>query len=138
MGILNTVESMAARHSIEENTRVATALMEELEQREGVGGLMQDFQRNGMGSFVEEWAHGKTQPNASAVGDGLAGTGLIDSIALRTGLTHGVVRGALAEVIPCMIHYMTANNYVSVTGKPLGKQPDMGDVVESVMKRVSR
>src|SRR5215831_7618569 len=111
MGILNTVESMAGGTAGPEHAKVANALVNELQQREGVGGLIQSFQRNGMGTFVEQWAQGQTQPNPTAIENGLHGTGLIDSIAERTGLSHGVIRGALAIVVPILIHHMISNNH---------------------------
>ena len=136
MGLLNTVESLAKANAGPDHSKVADALIDELQQREGVGGLIQSFQRNGMGSFVEQWAQGQTQPNPTTVENGLSGTGLIDSVADRTGLSHGVVRGALAIIIPILIHHMIANNHVSPTGQPLGNPPEPGGVLQSILQRI--
>ena len=136
MGLLNTVESLAKANAGLDHSKVADALIDELHQREGVGGLIQSFQRNGMGSFVEQWAQGQTQPNPTTVENGLSGTGLIDSVADRTCLSHGVVRGALAIIIPILIHHMIANNHVSPAGQPLGNQPEPGGVLQSILQRI--
>ena len=136
MGILNTVESMAMGNAGPEHATVANALVSELQQREGVGGLIQSFQRNGMGSFVEQWAQGQTQPNPTAIENGLSGTGLIDSISERTGLSHGVIRGGLAIVVPILIHHMVSNNHVSPNGQRLGTQPEPGGVLQSILQRL--
>jgi uncharacterized protein YidB (DUF937 family) len=136
MDILNTVASMAKGPAAAEHAQVAGGLMEELQQRGGVGSLIQNFQRNGMGSFVEQWSQGHTQPNPTAIENGTAGTGLIDSVAQRTGLTPGVVRGGLAIVLPLLIHHMVSNNHVTPTGQPTGDQPHPTSILQSVLQRI--
>ena len=136
MGILNTVESMAMGNAGPEHARVAGGLMEELQQRGGVGSLIQNFQRNGMGSFIEQWSHGNTQPNPTAIENGTAGTGLIDSIAQRTGLSPGVVRGGLAIVVPLLIHHMVSNNHVTPAGQPTNNPPEPHGVLQSILQRL--
>jgi uncharacterized protein YidB (DUF937 family) len=137
MGILKTVESMAMGSAAPEHAKVAGGLMEELQQRpEGIGGLIQSFQRNGLGSFVQQWSQGQTQPNQSAIENGLAGSGMIESVARRTGLSEGVVRSGLAAVVPLLIHHMISNNHVTATGQPTGTQPEPGGVLQSVLRRI--
>jgi len=136
MSILNTVASMAKGPAAPEHAQVAGGLMDELQERGGVGSLIQAFQRNGMGSFVEQWSQGNTQPNPTAVESGTHGTGLIDSIAQRTGLAPGVVRGGLAIALPLLIHHMVSNNHVTATGAPTGAQPEPTSVLQSVLKRI--
>lgn len=137
MGILNTVESMAAGPGAEEHQKVANALMQELEQSStSAPGLIQAFQRNGMGAHVEEWMRGNTQPNPTAIENGLAGTGLIERIAERTGLSDGTVRGALALILPVLIHHFVANGHVSPTGEVLGPQPNPSSLLQTVLSRV--
>jgi uncharacterized protein YidB (DUF937 family) len=136
MDILNTVASMAKGPAAPEHSKVAAALMDEVQQRGGVGSLIQNFQRNGMGSFVEQWTQGNTQPNPTAIENGTAGTGLIDSIAHRTGLSEGVVRGGLAIVVPLLIHHMVANGHITPTGEPIGNQPEPAGVLQSVLQRI--
>jgi len=136
MDILNTVASMAKGTAAPEHAQVAGGLMNELEARGGVGSLIQNFQRNGMGSFIEQWSQGNTQPNPTAIESGTAGTGLIESIAQRTGLSPGVVRGGLAIAVPLLIHHMVSNNHVTPTGAPTGTQPEPTSVLESVLQRI--
>jgi uncharacterized protein YidB (DUF937 family) len=136
MSILNTVESMAMGNAAPEHAKVAGGLMDELQQRGGVGSLIQNFQRNGMGSFVDQWSQGNTQPNPTAIENGTAGTGLIDSVAQRTGLSPGVVRGGLAIVVPLLIHHMVSNNHVTPTGQPTGNQPQPTSILQSVLQRI--
>jgi uncharacterized protein YidB (DUF937 family) len=138
MGFLNTVESMAMGNSADLHSKVAGGLMQELEQNSGgVGGLIQSFQRNGMGNMVQQWSQGQTQPpDPNAIESGLGGSGVIEAVAQRTGLSPGAVRGGLAVVIPLLMHHMISNNHVSPTGQQLGEQPDSGSVVQSVISRI--
>jgi uncharacterized protein YidB (DUF937 family) len=137
MSILNTVESMAMGNSGPEHAQVAGGLMEELQnQPGGIGGLIQNFQRNGMGSAVQQWSQGNTQPNPTAIDTGLEGTGIIANIAQRTGLSEGVVRGALAVVVPLVIHHVISNNHVTPTGEPTGTQAASGSILQSVLQRI--
>jgi uncharacterized protein YidB (DUF937 family) len=136
MSILNTVASMAKGPAASEHAQVAGGLMHELEAHGGVGSLIQNFQRNGMGSFIEQWSQGNTQPNPTAIEDGTEGTGLIDSIAQRTGLSPGVVRGGLAVVVPLLVHHMVSNSHVTPAGAPVGNQPEPASVLQSVLQRI--
>jgi uncharacterized protein YidB (DUF937 family) len=136
MTILNTVAAMAKGPAASEHAQVAGGLMHELEARGGVGSLIQNFQRNGMGSFVEQWSQGNTQPNPTAIENGTEGTGLIDSIAQRTGLAPGVVRGGLAVVLPLLIHHMVTNNHVTPSGAPVGNPPEPTSVLQSVLQKI--
>jgi uncharacterized protein YidB (DUF937 family) len=111
MGFLNTVESMAMGSAGPEHVKVAGGLMDELQQSGGVGGLIQTMQRNGMGPAVEQWSQGQTQPNPTAIETGLAGTGIIDNIAQRTGLSPGVVRGSLAIIVPLFVGHMISTGF---------------------------
>src|SRR4029079_3529580 len=129
MSILNTVASMAKGTAAPEHAQVAGGLMNELEARGGVGSLIQKFQLNRMGSFIEQWSQGNTQPNPTAIVSGTAGTGLIESIAQRTGLSPGVVRGGLAITLPLLIHHMVSNNHVTPSGAQSGNQPEPTSVL---------
>lgn len=138
MSILNTVESMAAGPAADAHQKVAGALVEELEQPGiGTAGLIQSFQRNGMGAHAEQWMQGNTQPNPTAVENGLADTGLIECIAQRTGFSHGTVRGALALIIPVLIHHVVAIGCVSPTGEVLAQQPEPSRILQSILSRIA-
>src|ERR1700722_2435060 len=136
MGFLNTVESMAMGSAGPEHAKVAGGLMDELQQSGGVGSLIQTMQRNGMGSAVQQWSQGQTQPNPTAIETGLAGTGIIDNIPQRTGLSPGVVRGSLAVIVPLVVSHMISNNHVTPTGEPTGTQPESSSVVQSILQHL--
>lgn len=137
MSILNTVESMAAGHSSPELETVGNALMDELEQNSGgIPALLREFQRNGMGAYVEQWEQGDTQPNPTAIEGGLRDTGLVDRIAQRTNLSHGVVRGSLALIVPPLIHHVVANGQLSTTGEVRGNRLEPRSILHSVLASI--
>ena len=138
MGILDMVESMAGGGG--QNAQVATGLVQEMQgQPGGMSGLVQSFQRNGMGGLVQQWAGGQTQPaSQDQVEQGLGGTGMIDSIAQRTGVSPGMVKAGLAVAVPLMIHHLVSNGHVTAEGQPTGNPvPEGGGgMLQSVLGRL--
>ena len=98
---------------------------------------MQSFQQNGLGGLVQKWSSGQTTPAApSEVEHGLGGTGLIDSIAQRTGLSPTVVKMGLAIAIPMLIHHYFSNGHVDQQGQQTGPPPEAGGVLQSILGRI--
>ncbi|KAA6461238.1 DUF937 domain-containing protein [Acidobacteria bacterium AB60] len=138
MGLLDMVEQVAGGSNNADHARVAGGLLEELQQHPGgIGGLLQSLQQNGSGGLVQQWSNGQTQPaNPTDMESGLQGTGMIDKIAQRTGLSPTVVKTGLAVTLPILIHHMTANNHVTPTGEMTGNQPAPHDLLSAVMGRL--
>ncbi len=138
MGLLDMVEQMAAGSGNADHAKVAAGLVQEMQERpSGLGGLLQQMQQNGMGGAIQQWGSGQTQPaSPDAVENGLAGTGLIDSIAQRTGLSPAVVKTGLAVVVPVVMHHLVANNRVTPTGESTAQQPEPGGLLQSVLGRI--
>ncbi len=138
MGILDMVESMAGGASGGQNGQVAGGLMQELQGRPGgIGGIFQSLQQNGMGGAVQQWGSGQTQPaSPDQVEQGLGGTGLIDSVAQRTGMSPTVVKTGLAVALPLIVHHMVSNGHVTPDGQPTGSQPEPGGMLQSVLGRM--
>ena len=138
MGILDMVESMAGGASGGQNGQVAGGLMQELQGRPGgIGGIFQSLQQNGMGGAVQQWGSGQTQPaSPDQVELGLGGTGLIDSVAQRTGMSPTVVKTGLAVALPLIVHHMVSNGHVTPDGQPTGSQPEPGGMLQSVLGRM--
>lgn len=136
MGILDMVQSMAGGS---DTAKVAGGLVQELEQRPGgIGGLMQSLNQNGMGGAVQQWAGGQTQPaNPSEIASGLGSTGIIDSIAQRTGLSPTAVSAGLAAAMPILVHHMTSNGHVTPDGTATGAPaPAAGSILQSILSRL--
>lgn len=140
MGLMDMVSSMMGQATGEQGDKanVTGGLMEELQNRPGgVGGLMQSFQQNGLGSLVQKWSGGQTAPAApSEVEQGLGGTGMIDSIAQRTGMSPTVVKMGLAVAVPMLIHHYFSNGHVDAQGQQTGPQPESGGVLQSILGRI--
>lgn len=138
MGLFDIVEQMAGSTGGTDHARVAGGLIQEMQERPGgIGGLLQSFQQNGMGGMVQQWTSGQTQPaNPADVQAGLGSTGIIDSIAQRTGLSPAVVQTGLAVAVPVLIHHMVSNNHVSASGEPIGAPPEPGGLLQSVLGRM--
>lgn len=111
MGILDSLESMAGgqmAQSGDTNTRVTGALMQALEQHPGgLGAVLESFRNNGLGGHVDAMQNGQTpQMTPDHVQTGLQGTGLLESVAERAGVSPEVAKIALATILPMvMAHY---------------------------------
>src|SRR5579875_1000664 len=111
MGILDAMESMAAgrmAQSGDVNTKVAGGLMQTLDQHPGgLAAVLQSFENNGLGAHVQAMQNGQTpQMTPEHVQTGLQGTGILESVAQRAGVSPEVAKVALATILPMvMAHY---------------------------------
>jgi uncharacterized protein YidB (DUF937 family) len=121
-----------------DHAAVASGLMQELGGSGGVAGLIQQFQQNGAGGLVQQFAGGQTQgADPGAMEQALAGSGLIDSIAQRTGMSPDTVKSSLATIVPVLINHVTANGHVTTDGQPTGNPiPDAGSLLQSVLGKI--
>jgi uncharacterized protein YidB (DUF937 family) len=140
MGIMDMIQSMASQGSAaaSPNAQVTGGLVEELQARPGgLGGLLQSFHQNGMGNEVQQWGAGQTAPaDPNQIEQGLGGTGIIDSIAQRTGMSPTMVKIGLGVAVPVVIHHLISNGHVDQQGAQVGSQPEMGGMLQSVLSRI--
>ena len=142
MGIMDMVTQMAGQlegGGSSNKAQVTGGLMEELENRPGgIGSIFQAFQSNGLGGLVQQWSGGNTAPaSPEQVEQGLGGTGVIDSIAQRTGLSPMVIKIGLSVAIPVLIHHFVSNGHVTPDGQPTGAPPpEPGGLLQSVLGRI--
>ena len=129
MSIFDTITSMVGGQN--QNTQVAGGLVQELQEHPGgLGGILDSFRNNGMDEHVNNWASGASQTaTPQQVQTGLAGTGIIDRVAARVGVSPEVATIALSTVLPLVIQHFTnehgqavpQSNYGSLTSSILGK-----------------
>jgi uncharacterized protein YidB (DUF937 family) len=108
MGFLDGLESMASQ-AMEQSgnpaAKVAGGLMQALEQHPGgLQGVMDHMQQNG----VDPQAIASGQPATSEqVGQGLEGSGLIESVAEKAGVSPQVAQELMTTVLPTVMSHFT-------------------------------
>jgi uncharacterized protein YidB (DUF937 family) len=108
MGLLDSLESMAANQmeqSGNPTAKVAGGLMSALETHPGgLGGLMNTMQQNGVDTQAVA-SGGAVPPNM--IEQGLEGSGLIESIAGKTGMSPDAIKSGLATALPMVMSHFT-------------------------------
>jgi len=84
----------------------------------GIGGLLNNFRQNGMGDHVDSWQQPdqQNQPISPDQAQQGLGSGGIDSIAQRTGLSPTVVKGAAAVLLPMMVAHFAQHGALNQQG----------------------
>ena len=139
MGILDMVTQAVGGIGGGDKSQVAGGVMQEIESRPGgVGGIFSAFQNNGLGGLVQQWAGGQTTPaSPDQVEQGLGGTGLIESVANRIGMSPTMVKLGLAVILPVLIHHYVSNGHVTPQGEPTGAPaPESGNVLQSILGHI--
>lgn len=115
MGLLDSLESMAANSMTNsgnsDTTKVAGGLMEALEQHPGgLGAIMDNFRNNGLGGHIDAMQNGQTPAvTPDQVQTGLQGTGLLDTVAAKAGVSPQVAQAAMATVLPIVMSHFAQN-----------------------------
>jgi uncharacterized protein YidB (DUF937 family) len=114
MGFLNAMEGLAtgqgqASTATNTNTSVMPALLQTLDEHPGgLSGVLQHFQNNGMGDQVQQWSTGEqTVAAPGQIQQGLGGSGFIEKVAARAGVSPQVAEEAMAVVLPMVISHFT-------------------------------
>lgn len=139
MGFGNLVEQFAGgAGGAGDHAKVVGALMSELQSRGGgFGELLQRFHQNGMGSQVQQWSSGQTQPaDPSEVQQGLSGSGIVEAVAQRTGLPASTITAVLSKAVPVLMHHLVSNGHVTPQGQPTGNAPSGEGILRSVLSRI--
>lgn len=121
-----------------DHAAVAGGLIQELGGVGGVAGLVQTLNQNGASGLVQQFANGQTQGvDPNAIEQALAGSGLIDGIAQRTGMSSDTVKSSLATVVPLLINHVTANGHVTTDGQATDNPaPDAGSLLQGVLGKI--
>ena len=119
MGLLDNLESMVGGASSGDHASVATELVNAVQQHPGgLSGMLDNFKQNGMGDHVNSWqqpdqANQPITPDQAQQG---LGSGVIDSIAQRTGLSPTMVKSAAAVILPMLVAHFAENGGVRQSG----------------------
>ena len=143
MGLLDTIENLAGQAAASreqaaaagpvgqgETAKVAGGLVQALQEHPGgLQGVMQTLEQNGMGQHAQAWANGQETPvSPQQVQQGLGGSGLLESVAERAGVSPEVAKIALATVLPMVMAHFSNG------GRPVAEN-EMGGMVQGLMSR---
>jgi uncharacterized protein YidB (DUF937 family) len=122
MGILDSIESMAGQQGQSTNAKVAGGLMQALDEHPGgLAGVISSFQNNGMADHVQQWSTGQQQTaTPDQVQQGLNGTGLIDRVAAKAGVSPEVAKVAMATVLPVIFAHFSQGGQQAVPQSGFG------------------
>ncbi len=146
MGILDAISGAvgglaggtSGEAPVQNHAAVTGGLLAELGGSGGLGNLIQTFQQNGGGSIVQNIASGNTSAiDPNQVESLVAGSGLIDGVASRTGLSPDAVKSGLASILPVLLHHSISNGHVTADGQP-GETaaPDSGSLIQTVLGKL--
>lgn len=109
MGLLDSLEGLAGGGSNQQTANITGSLMQALEEHPGgLAGVLDRFRQNGMDQHVQNWATGQQQAaTPEQIQQGLGGTGLIDKVAERAGVSPQTAKVALATLLPIVVAHFT-------------------------------
>lgn len=120
MGLLDSLESMAGNQMGQggSNSNMAGGLMSALEEHPGgLGGLMSHMQQNG----VDPQSITSGQPSSpQQMEQGLGGSGIIEKVAERTGMSSQMVTMGMATMLPMIMAHMTQGGTAAPPSNGLG------------------
>jgi uncharacterized protein YidB (DUF937 family) len=97
----------------------------------GLGGLVNQFQRGGMGNIVASWiSTGQNLPVSADQVQQALGPETIGRLAQQLGLSQGDVAGQLSQMLPQVVDKLTPNGQL-----PSGGLGDVGSLLGSLMGR---
>ncbi len=76
----------------------------------GLGGLVQQFEKAGLGNMIQQWiATGPNPPISPAQLQQVLGSGQLQGLASKLGLSPDVLTQQLSQVLPHLVDGMTPN-----------------------------
>ncbi len=113
MGLLDEIGSMTGMAEQGQGGgagNMAGSVMQALQQHPGgLQGVMDSFRQNGLGDHADALANGQEQTTTpEQVQQGLGGTGLIESVASKAGVSPQVAQMALAALMPMVISHFAS------------------------------
>ena len=96
---------------------VMGTMMELLQQKGGLGGLLDSFRARGLGAQADSWAcPGPNEPVSGDQVEQALGGPIVDLIAQKLGLSPEQAKGTLAQLVPAITSRMAAEE--RLTGEP--------------------
>lgn len=86
-------------------------------QQGGLGGLVQAFEKGGLGDVAQSWVgKGANLPISPAQIESVLGTGAIGDLAQKLGVDPHAAAGQISEMLPQIIDQLTPNGAVEAGG----------------------
>jgi len=96
---------------------VMGTMMELLQQKGGLGGLLDTFRASGLGAQADSWAGpGPNEPVSGDQVEHALGSPIVDVIAEKLGLTPEQAKATLSQLVPAIASRMAAEE--RMTGEP--------------------
>ena len=96
---------------------VMGTMLELLQQKGGLGGLLDTFRASGLGAQADSWASaGPNEPVSGTQVEQALGRPIVDLIAQKLGLSPEQARATLAQLVPAIASRMAAEE--RLTGEP--------------------
>jgi len=97
----------------------------------GLGGLLQQFQKSGMGDVAASWVGtGQNQPISPDQITNVLGSDTISSMAQQLGMGHGDLAGQLSQILPQVVDHLTPNGQA-----PQGGLGDIASILGQLMRK---
>lgn len=87
----------------------------------GLGGLLEQFQRSGLGDVAASWVStGQNLPISADQLSNVLGSDVLGQLARSAGMDHGAAAGQLSELLPQVVDALTPNGHLPQQGSDLG------------------
>src|SRR5579864_3641791 len=111
MGLLDTIMSAVDQHpqlSQEQHASLVQTAMQMFGNHEGLSGLLNNAQSQGLGHIVQSWVGNGTNQNIDqGQVQSIVGQDRINQLAARVGIPPGVASAALSRVLPTLVDKLT-------------------------------
>ena len=99
----------------------------------GLGGLVEQLTRGGLGDVVQSWiAHGQNMPVSGAQLESALGGDVLGRLGGQLGMNGGQLSDVLAQALPGLIDRMTPDGQLPQRGA--GQGPDLGALLGQLLR----
>ena len=119
MSLFDEVMKLAGSGASGENANMATAVMEMLQSGQGGGlsGLVEAFQKNGLGEIVSSWVGtGQNLPVSAGQVQSSLGSNYVQQLAAKAGISPDIAGSALSALLPIIVDKLTPNGQLPASG----------------------
>ena len=99
-------------------TSLASSLIADHSSGQGLGGLMQQFERAGLGHLVQSWVgSGQNLPVSAEQIEQVLGSQFVQQFAQQHGIDPSLASATIARVLPMLVDHLTPNGQIPVHGQ---------------------